>query len=164
MHKCIRCGLEKRETKFKASSRSNTGISKKCRKCLKHERELKVGRSQIYEDWQDIGLIYLIREREFITINKPIFKIGYTKNVDVRMPKFPRNSETLLSISVNHPYQREQDLLKLFGQQFTAKKEYGSEYFEGDPACMLKTAVNFLNPYLPNNIDEEFRRYYEEGM
>lgn len=82
--------------------------------------------------------IYLIREREFCRLNEPTYKIGKSKNIDSRIRQYPKNSELILIEKVKNCDKTELILLNLFRMNFQQRKEYGNEYFTGNPIEMRK--------------------------
>lgn len=87
------------------------------------------------------GSIYLIRTREFLNQNAPIFKIGKTSNhISDRLGKYGKGGEVLFTIAV--PLSKldsvELDLIKDFKNKFIQKQDIGTEYFEGNYIEMMK--------------------------
>ena len=76
--------------------------------------------------------VYLIREREFISLNEPIYKLGKTKrSPSDRMKGYPKGSEVILFTAVDDCDEIERKMMVEFKQKFTAKPEIGREYFQG---------------------------------
>jgi len=100
------------------------------------------------EDSEDIGYIYLLREREFLNFKQNVYKIGMTKknNPNDRIKQYPKDSETWLTIKVKNPKDIETILCSILCETFTQRKDIGREYFEGNPNSMLKTIMkNIFN-------------------
>lgn len=82
--------------------------------------------------------IYLIREREFIRLNEPTYKIGKTKNEpNTRLSGYPKGSEVLLFESVLDCDSVERKIIERFRERFKLENDYGAEYFSGDAQEMI---------------------------
>ncbi len=78
--------------------------------------------------------VYLLREREFIRLNENTFKVGKTAQEPYkRFSGYPKGSEVLAFIAVGDCHKMETEILEHFRENFQQRKEYGSEYFQGDP-------------------------------
>ena len=79
------------------------------------------------------GYIYLLREREFIKTNEPIFKVGKTtQELQERISKYPKHSELLFAVKVKDCHNSEKTILKKMRKVFVSRRDIGNEYFEGD--------------------------------
>jgi hypothetical protein len=77
--------------------------------------------------------VYLLREREFIRLNENTFKVGKTTQEPYkRFSGYPKGSEVLAFIAVGDCHKMETEILEHFREHFQQRKEYGSEYFQGD--------------------------------
>ena len=88
--------------------------------------------------------IYLIREREFLLRNEPVFKIGRGEQDADRIVKrvatgYKKGSEIWLTTRcpISLYKQAENTLKNTFRERFTEHGD-GSEYFSGDPTEMVK--------------------------
>ncbi len=82
--------------------------------------------------------IYLIREREFIRLNEPVYKLGKTTQDGLkRSAQYPKGSSIEIHLRVNNCHAAETELLKYFRSTFIARTDFGAEYFEGDVQAML---------------------------
>ncbi len=88
--------------------------------------------------------IYIIREREFMTQDKLVYKLGRSNNMINRARQYPKGSEIILLLKCSDTVNVETKLIKLFSKDFKQCKEYGTEYFEGDINSMIKLAVNTI--------------------
>lgn len=82
----------------------------------------------------EVGHIYLIREREFVNTNEPIYKIGKSINIKSRMPSYPKNS---VIIAIFHTkrfdvHRIERELISICDKRFKQRKDIGREYYEAD--------------------------------
>ena len=86
--------------------------------------------------------IYLLIEREFIKTNKNIYKIGKTKQENIKMDlclfKFSNDTKLMFLSLCNECDVCEQNIIKIFKEQFLLRKDIGNEYFEGDYIKMIK--------------------------
>jgi len=88
--------------------------------------------------------LYLIHTREFISINKEIYKIGRSSNIENRVRNYPNGSKILLAIINKNSIQCEKDLIKKFKLTFIQKQFYGNEYFEGDKYEMINMMCDYI--------------------
>ena len=90
------------------------------------------------EEFPNTEFIYLIQPREFIRMKENVYKIGRTaQSPDKRIGQYPKNTRLHLLVSVDNSVETETVLLRLFRRSFTARTDYGSEYFEGDVNDMI---------------------------
>lgn len=97
--------------------------------------------------------VYLIRTREFINSNQPIYIIGKTKNFQRRFKQYPKKSEALIDIKCNNIVLCEREIRNSFNMQFENIREYGKEYYKGDPDMMI---------YLMKNITQKINRKHPQ--
>lgn len=99
------------------------------------------------EEFVSSEYIYLLQTREFLRLNQPVYKIGRTtQSPDKRIGQYPKNSKLFLIMSVADCVEKETILLRLFRKEFLARKDYGSEYFEGDVQRMIDLITDTLRP------------------
>ena len=86
----------------------------------------------------ELQYVYLIHEREFIQSEKQVYKIGKTKQLNLkRYAQYPKDSALLYqSTSINCDI-HEKEIITLFKNKYKHRKDIGSEYFEGDYRNML---------------------------
>jgi hypothetical protein len=83
--------------------------------------------------------IYLLQEREAIRLNEPVYKVGKTKQENLkRICSYPNGTELLIQIKCDKCDTIEKDLIKLFKEKYDQKTDMGTEYFEGDCNEMIK--------------------------
>lgn len=98
--------------------------------------------------------IYLVHEREFATSNQNVFKIGKTKQENMkRIYQYPKGSILKLYIECQDCDKIETQLIKDFITKYHHRKDIGSEYFEGDFKQMVMDICNCIN--LENCIEHE---------
>jgi hypothetical protein len=101
--------------------------------------------------------IYLIRTREFIQLNQPVYKIGRTKQPNFnRLKQYPKGSEVIDWLSCFNCIITENILIKEFKQHFKHRPDLGNEYFEGNVIDMSNLLTNirknsFNNVIIDNN-------------
>ena len=76
--------------------------------------------------------MYIIKEREFINAQIPVFKVGYSDDLPDRMKSYPKGSIILATMRVNNGRSSESKLLAaLRSRRFINRRDIGSESFEG---------------------------------
>jgi len=100
------------------------------------ERESKlIEAEQTQNDKQ--GFLYILRTRESVRLDEPVYKVGKTYDMEQRFKQYPKGSELLKSIKVCERHIAEKVLLREFSSKFKTREEFGNEYFEGDLQEML---------------------------
>ena len=89
--------------------------------------------------------VYLLHIREFISTNKPIYKLGRSNILDNRVKQYPNGSKIMLMLKCKNSKSCENNLIKLFKSKFIQKTYYGTEYFEGNCYDMIKEITNYIN-------------------
>ena len=90
--------------------------------------------------------IYLLQEREFINSNKDIYKIGKTKQENLkRFSNYPKGSKLLFQIICNDCSYYEKELLYLFKNKYELQTDIGNEYFKGNYKKMIKDIYEMIN-------------------
>jgi hypothetical protein len=96
--------------------------------------------------------IYLIQEREFVNCDEKIYKIGKTKQDNLRRIKdYPKGSILLLQYNCNNCDIIEKKLINDFKNKYKHQKSIGAEYFEGDYIEMIKDIHNTIIEHDDNN-------------
>jgi hypothetical protein len=85
------------------------------------------------------GCVYLLREREFISLDQPVYKIGRSKDAVIRFESYPKGSKILFVCVVENMRECEKDIKDEFNKKFKNRKDIGIEYFEGPVDEMLET-------------------------
>ena len=99
--------------------------------------------------------IYLLQTRELISMNKNIYKIGRSFNLNKRMKQYPKESNLILLVECCNSVKCEAELLKIFRKEFKESKKYGNEYFEGDKEKMKKLIFNYIEKETEDVIKEK---------
>ena len=110
--------------------------------------------------------IYLLREREFIRLNEPTYKIGRTQqNPYDRFSSYPKGTEIILYIMVDDSVSLEKQAINAFKKIYEHKKGYGNEYFSGNVSEMIKTIYSIIfkdEKSSKNNTINETKKIKEE--
>lgn len=92
------------------------------------------------------GYIYLLQEREFISLNKKIFKLGKTKQENLkRLKQYSKGSKLIIQLECENCDIIEKNLIIIFKESFTQRTDIGTEYFEGDKDKMQEIIINHIN-------------------
>ena len=95
--------------------------------------------------------IYLLQEREFITTNQNVYKLGKTKQDNLqRFKQYPKGSKLLLQHICNDCDMLEKKLISDFKNKYKHRKDLGNEYFEGDYNDMIKDIHNKITNHNEN--------------
>jgi hypothetical protein len=77
--------------------------------------------------------VYIMHIREFINSNQDIYKIGRTSQERTkRADSYPKGSYLLYHTRVKDSCDIENQIMACFKETFIHRREFGSEYFEGD--------------------------------
>ena len=105
------------------------------------------------------GYIYIIHTREFISLDKDIYKIGRTKNINQRFDNYPKGSVLLFLMATYNELTIEKEIIELFSQKFDQKTEIGKEYFKGNINEMIKLIKDLItNNNIKFNGDIKFEK------
>ena len=89
--------------------------------------------------------VYLLQEREFINSNKPIYKIGKTKQPNLnRFNSYPKGSKLLCQCCCNNCDIIERKIMNLFDKKYLKMRNIGAEYYEGDSNFMILDIMKIL--------------------
>mgnify|MGYP006087869155 CR=1 FL=1 len=89
------------------------------------------------------GYIYVLQEREFVNSNKNIYKIGKSKQHNLkRFKQYPKGSVLLLQLFCNDCDTFEKYLIQLFIINYKQIRSVGIEYFEGEFKSMYIDIFN----------------------
>lgn len=100
--------------------------------------------------------IYLLQEREFITTEQNIYKLGKTKQENLqRFKQYPKGSKLLLQQVCDVCDILETELIRDFKNKYTHRKDIGNEYFEGDYNNMIKDIHNKITNNVIHNEDKD---------
>jgi hypothetical protein len=83
--------------------------------------------------------IYLLQEREFIKTNEPIYKIGKSKQENLkRICNYPNGTKLLFQMICNDCDSLEKQLISIFKEKYEIQYDIGNEYFKGNSREMIK--------------------------
>lgn len=89
--------------------------------------------------------IYLIQERTAVAINRPIYKLGRTSQLNFeRFKGYGKGYKILLHVVCDNCIDLELKLINLFKNKYIQSIEYGNEYFEGEYKSMIKDILENL--------------------
>lgn len=98
--------------------------------------------------------IYLLQEREFITTKQNIYKLGKTKQENLRRFKqYPKGSKLIIQQVCDDCDMLETQLIRYFKNKYIHRKDIGNEYFEGDNNEMVKDIHNKITNNVVSNED-----------
>ena len=93
-----------------------------------------------------MGYIYLIQEREFLTQNLPVYKIGKSTQENCRrLNSYPKGSKLIFCNEVNECHFIERELIILLKEKFIWRNDLGNEYFEGDLYEIKLVIFKYIN-------------------
>jgi hypothetical protein len=91
------------------------------------------------------NILYLIQEREFVNLNKPVYKIGRSKQEGFkRFNDYPKGSVIKIMIECDDCVLGERILLNIFRKKYIQRSDIGSEYFEGSMIDMRDDICNYV--------------------
>lgn len=94
------------------------------------------------------GHLYLIKEREFVKTNEPIYKIGKSKSIRHRMPAYPKDSRLLVMMYFTDIDTTEKKLIQHFDETFFRRTDVGREYYEAlDDQSIMSRFIGFLTDF-----------------
>jgi hypothetical protein len=100
----------------------------------------------------DVNYIYLLQEREFIKTKENVYKVGRSCKPNLeRFNNYPKGSILLFQIICKDCITVENQIIKLFKEEFTIKKDIGNEYFEGDYKKMIDLIYTIVKTEKINN-------------
>ena len=95
-----------------------------------------------------IGYIYLLQEREFIKTKENIYKLGKTKQENLkRIQNYPNGTKLNIQLECENCDINEKNLIIIFKQKFIQRIDIGTEYFEGDKYEMISIIYNVVMDY-----------------
>jgi hypothetical protein len=116
----------------------------------------------------ELQYVYLIQEREFIHLEKPVFKIGKTKQINfTRFSQYPKGTNLIYQSVCSNCDICEKDIITLFKQKYSQRKDIGREYFEGNYINMVcdisEICINLWKKH-QENIESDFRKIEENEI
>lgn len=95
------------------------------------------------------GFIYIIQEREHILMEQPIYKIGRSEDIIVRLSTYPKNSDLLYYALVERHGFVETHIIQslLNDNNVVHKSDIGREYFQSDYQYLEDKIANIVKKY-----------------
>jgi hypothetical protein len=101
-----------------------------------------------------IKYIYLVQLREHFNTGKSIAKIGQSvQENNGRLSGYPKGSIILFQETCIDCINLEKELINLFKENYTHRKDLGNEYFEGN--------IVEMKDYIHETVLNEYKRYYK---
>lgn len=167
-YECTRCGYS---TQQKRDMRKHLQDLKKICPALENDIELtdeirkKILENRIYKIPKEIkyikpipiiednilineGLIYLYYPRACKNVDESVYKIGKTYDYSKREAGYMKGGDMLFVVSVTNRHECENIVKRVFQIEFKQRKDYGTEYFEGDVFEMVMTIKDCLSKYI----------------
>ena len=95
-----------------------------------------------------IGYIYLLQEREFIKTKENIYKLGKSKQENLKqIQNYPNGTILIIQLVSENCDINEKNLIIIFKENFTQRTDIGTEYFEGDKYEMISIIYNVVMDY-----------------
>jgi hypothetical protein len=92
--------------------------------------------------------IYLLQEREFVTTNENVFKIGRTTQVNfTRFNQYPKSSKLYFQSYCGDCHICEREIIALFSERYNRRMDIGGEYFEGNVRGMVSDMCAIVQNY-----------------
>lgn len=106
-----------------------------------YNKYIKNPQSNILVD-ENFEYIYLLKDRTAVKSNEDVYKIGKTKQSNLnRFKSYPKGINLLLLIKCINCSAVEKKIMNLFKEKYIHNRDYGNEYFEGNPETMAKDII-----------------------
>ena len=107
--------------------------------------------------------IYLLQEREFLKTKENVFKIGMTtKQNHERFNQYPKGSILLYQMICENCKNMENQIITSFKENFTQRKDIGTEYFEGNYKNMIDIIYLTIKNELCTDLEINDKKIEEE--
>jgi hypothetical protein len=94
------------------------------------------------QEMTENSYIYLLQEREFMNSKANVYKVGKTRQSNLkRFDSYPKGSVILLYSECCNCDKTEKYILSMLRKKFIKRTEYGAEYFEGN-SIEMKLEIN----------------------
>ena len=98
-----------------------------------------------YDMEEKFEYVYLLQDRTAVKSNEEVYKIGKTKQENLnRFKSYPKGINILLLIKCTNCDLVEKKIMYLFKQKYIHNRNYGNEYFEGNPEEMVTDIINII--------------------
>lgn len=78
------------------------------------------------------GELYVVQTRHCIHTRMPVYKVGRAQDAGRRLQQYPKGSRLVVRLPVSHMKDSEGMLLALCRTNFVQRRDFGTEYFEGN--------------------------------
>lgn len=104
--------------------------------------------------------IYLLQEREFIKTNEPIYKIGKSKQENLkRICNYPNGTRLIFQVICTGCDNIEKQLINIFKDKYEIQRDIGNEYFKGDYTLMIYDIYHHIYQNTKKTQDDICRLY-----
>lgn len=141
---------------------NNVELTDEIKVCIIENRIYKIQKNDIkkFNDENkntinpNIGDIYVYYTRACKNIDEPVYKIGKSYDYRKRATGYDKGGDMLFVVTVSNRHTCENIVKDAFKNEFKLRRDYGSEYFEGDIFEMVMTVKDVLKPYISETILE----------
>lgn len=127
-----------------------------------NKKEKNIDYSLLNNNEKNINYLYLIRLREFVKTNEYIYKIGRTKQIEMkRINQYPKGSELIIFRKCINCIKIEIELIKQFKIKYKHCQKYGNEYFEGNELDMINDINKIIDIEHEINFSNINNKYYK---
>ena len=110
-----------------------------------------------------IHYIYLLQEREFTKTKENIYKLGKSKQENLkRIQNYPNGTVLIIQLQCKNCDIVEKALIKIFKENFKQRTDIGTEYFEGNSDAMQNIICDYINNEEEDQEDQEDQEYQED--
>jgi T5orf172 domain len=86
----------------------------------------------------EVEHVYIVYEREYLSQNKPVYKIGQTsREAQDRFKAYSKSTRIMVCMNVVDSKKVERDIIDEFKEHFIQRTDIGTESFEGDLMDMI---------------------------
>lgn len=114
----------------------------------KQEEIIRKQEEELNLKYGNSGYNYIIQTRESQRMKENVYKIGRTKCIQKRFKQYPKGSKLIYSRKSSDDKMSECLLKRNFANVFRQRKDYGSEYFEGEIQNMKTEFDNILDNFV----------------
>jgi len=112
---------------------------------LEQQQEKKVKSVSPHASTLPAGGIYMIQTGMCFALDNNVYKVGATgAGFTKRFNQYEKGGKEICFQLCDDYQSKESQLLGLFRNQFTQRKDFGTEFFEGDIVAMIETFNRFL--------------------
>lgn len=109
------------------------------------------------------GEAYVVQTRNCVETHRRVFKFGRTRCMAKRLSQYPKGTRLVACLPVSHMIDAERMLMALCRKRFIQRKDFGSEYFEGDAVDIVGALVNVVS-HFPHTGYEDIHGHGDKGI